>query len=158
MRIRALIIAVAVLGLTAFAPAPFPRPDRKDDLKGLSGTWTVTRYDMGGTAVGLAGTMKVKIEGNKWSFLRVTAAGTMPSTSYTFTLDAKKDPRLIDLTRTGPGLAAGNNKLMGIYRFEHKDRDKVQVVFHTFGVAKRPAGFDGADMQAYLMILQRDKP
>jgi uncharacterized protein (TIGR03067 family) len=157
MRIRILIVAVAVLGLTAFAPAPFPKPDRKDDLKGLAGTWTVTRYEREGRAVRTTPTMKVRIEGNKWSFLLVDATGIRPTTSYTFTLDPKKDPRLIDLTRTGAGVAAGNNKLMGIYRFEHRDRDRMQVVFHTFGVTRRPDGFDGVDKEAYLLVLQREK-
>jgi uncharacterized protein (TIGR03067 family) len=158
MRTRALILTLAALGLTAFAPAPFPRPDRKDDLKKLAGTWTVTRYEREGIAVRINATLKVQIEGNKWSFLQVNVAGTRPSTAYTFVLDPKKDPRCIDLTMAAVGARpGGNGKLMGIYRFERQDRDRVQVVFHTFGVTRRPAGFDGVDRDAYLMILQRDR-
>ncbi len=156
MRIRALMVALAVLSQTAFAPAPFPKPERKDDLKSLEGTWSVARYELAGAARPTA-KMKVRIEGNKWTFLRVDAAGTTPTVTYTFTVDPKKNPRLIDLTHTTLKVAAGNNKLMGIYRFEHKGRDQVQVVFHTFGVDRRPDGFDGADKQAYLLVLQREK-
>jgi uncharacterized protein (TIGR03067 family) len=161
MRKRALIVAmVAVFGLTAFAPAPFPKPNRKDDVKGLAGTWTVTRYERGGTAVARAAgsALKVRIEGNKWSFLRVNATGRMPTVSYTITLDPKKAPRCIDLTKAAPLAGAISNTLLGIYRFEGNDRNKVQVVFNTFGVTTRPASFDGADRQAYVMVLQRDKP
>jgi uncharacterized protein (TIGR03067 family) len=158
MRSRALLVAATALGLMAYAPAPFPRPDRKDDSKTLEGTWTVARYEKGGTAIRAAATLKVRIEGNKWSFLRVDATGTKPSTAYNFVLEPKKDPRCIDLTMVGTRmLPGGNGKLMGIYRFEHKNRNEVQVVFHTFGVGKRPTGFDGADGEAYLMILRRDK-
>jgi uncharacterized protein (TIGR03067 family) len=158
MYTRVLFAAVAALGLTAFAPAPFPRPDRKDDIKKLAGTWTVTRYELAGAAMHIGIGLKVRIEGNKWSFLRVNAAGTLPSTSYTFALDPKKDPRLIDLTLLAvAGRPAGGNKLMGIYQFDRSDRkNKFQIVFNTFGINVRPAGFDGADRRAYLMILQRD--
>jgi uncharacterized protein (TIGR03067 family) len=158
MRSRALLVAATALGLMAYAPAPFPRPDRKDDLKTLEGTWTVARYERGGAAVRIGTALKVRIEGSKWSFFRVDATGTKPSTAYNFVLDPKKDPRCIDLTMMGANPApGGNGKLMGIYRFERKNRNEIQVVFHTFGVNKRPAGFDGADGQAYLMILQREK-
>jgi uncharacterized protein (TIGR03067 family) len=160
MCIRILIAAIATLGVTAFAPAPFPRPDRRDDLQKLVGTWTVTRYERAGAPVPAApgNTLKVEIEGNKWSFLRVNAAGTMRLTAYSFLLDPKMDPRRIDLTMKAAGMRpVGGGKLLGIYRFEHKDRDKVQIVFHNFGVTERPVGFDGVDTKAYLMILQRDK-
>jgi hypothetical protein len=31
-------------------------------------------------------------------------------------------------------------------------------VFHTFGVKRRPIGFDGTDKEAYLIVLKRIKP
>jgi uncharacterized protein (TIGR03067 family) len=159
MQGRALIIALATLGLTAFAPAPFPRADRRDDTKKLVGTWTVTRYERAGTPVGVGPLLKVRIEGNKWSFLRINAAGAAPATAYSIVLDSRKNPRCIDLTMIVEGrMPPGNGKLMGIYRFDQGDRNKVQVVFNTFNVTERPSGFDGVDKKAYLIDLQRDKP
>ncbi len=78
---------------------------------------------------------------------------------YTLKVDVKKNPRCIDLTMPAAGgKMPGGNTLMGIYRFDSSNRDKVQIVFHLFGVNERPTGFDGDDKRAYLMVLQRDKP
>jgi uncharacterized protein (TIGR03067 family) len=149
MRARLFVASAALLVLTAFAPAPF---EKKDDLKKMAGAWSVVRYEQAGAAVQVAPntTVKTKIEGNKWNFLRVSPAGTVPSTSYTFTLDPKKNPRWLDMTRT-----TGEGKLLGIYRF---DGENLQIAFHTFGVNERPTEFGGADKRVYYLTLQKDKP
>jgi len=154
MTARVLFAALVVAGLTAFAPAPFPKPDnRKDDLKSLAGSWSVYRYEMGGNPVLSGATLQVKVDGEKWSFFRVTAMGTTPSTAYTIALDPKKDPRLIDFKMVG-----GAGELKGIYRFDKGNRNQLQVVFNTFGVMRRPTGFDGTDRGAYTLMMKRDKP
>jgi uncharacterized protein (TIGR03067 family) len=155
MRLRVLFAVLACVAAMAFAPAPFPKPDRKNDLQKLAGDWTVIRYEMSGRAMNIGATLKVKVEGEKWSFFRETNGKTTPSTAYSFKLDQKHDPRLIELTMANAG-PAGSSKLMGIYRWE---REQVQVVFHWEPKTgpKWPVGFDGADKRAYLMILKRDK-
>jgi hypothetical protein len=52
MRCRLLLAVVVLLGLTAFAPAPFPKADKKKDRKSLEGTWTVAdrEYGSGGSS------------------------------------------------------------------------------------------------------------
>jgi hypothetical protein len=79
MRIRLIALAVlAVAGLTAFAPAPFTKTDRRKDqadaLDALQGTWSMTEK----TRMGPAGqvlnysttTQKVRIEKDSWQFVR----------------------------------------------------------------------------------------
>jgi uncharacterized protein (TIGR03067 family) len=157
MRTRLFVALVAVIALPAFAPAPFPRP-KKNDLKYLSGSWSLVRYERGGKAVGTASSLKVRIEGDKWMFSIVTPTGTRPSTTYTITIDPKKEPRWMDMEITAvPMNAPRSNKLIGIYRFDGSDRNKFEFVFH-FGVNERPTGFDAADNRTYLMVLERDKP
>src|ERR1700722_14820874 len=118
MRMRLVVALVAAIALPAFAPAPFPKP-KKDDQKSLAGTWSVVRYERAGNPVRAAGSLKVQIEGDKWMFLNVNAGGAKPSTTYTITLDSKKDPASIDLTMSDARVKmAGGNKLMGIYRFD----------------------------------------
>jgi hypothetical protein len=83
MRIRLIALAVvAVAGLTAFAPAPFTKTDRRKDhldgLDALQGTWSMTEK----TRMGPAGqvynysttSQKVRIEKDSWQFVRGVAA------------------------------------------------------------------------------------
>jgi uncharacterized protein (TIGR03067 family) len=151
MRYRVLTALAALAALTGFAPAPLPKPEKKDDLKNMAGHWTAVRYACGRNPVlGKDATLTVKVEGNKWSFFRVTATGTSPSSVYTFTLDPKKEPRWIDYKQ-----APGTSFLRGIYRFE---RDQLLVAFHTYDVPDRPTEFGGANGGVYYLTLKRSKP
>jgi uncharacterized protein (TIGR03067 family) len=148
-----ILLAAMVLGLTAFAPVPFPRPDKKDDLKRLEGRWEALRYEYLGNQLLRGMGLQVKVEGEKWSFFRVAGGNVTPSTAYTIKIDQKKDPRLIDFK-----MVNGTGELQGIYRFDRSRSDEVQFVFSTFGVKRRPSGFDGTDKAAYLLVLKRIKP
>jgi uncharacterized protein (TIGR03067 family) len=143
-----LLIAVACLPLIGFAPAPFPKSAPQDHVKRMAGHWTAVRYAHGRNPVLGDVTLTVKVEGNKWSFFRVTASGPTPSSAYTFALDPKKSPGWFDLLATG-------SKLQGIYRFE---RDQLLVAFHTYNVLERPTEFGGADNRVYYLTLKRSKP
>src|SRR5215211_1156208 len=78
MRIRFLALAiVALIGLTAFAPAPFVKPDRKrgrggDLLAQLQGTWSIAKKErMGpnGQVSKYSTAQKIRIEKDLWQFV-----------------------------------------------------------------------------------------
>jgi uncharacterized protein (TIGR03067 family) len=149
MRCRLLLALTAILGTTAFAPAPFPRPEKVDPT-GLTGTWAVVRYERGGAPVG-GQTLKARIEKNKWTFLHVNAdSTTKPTAAYFITIDPKKAPRSIDLTHV-----SSKRKLRGIYRC---DSGQLHVAFHSFWVNERPTEFDGTDKRVFHMLLKKDQP
>jgi uncharacterized protein (TIGR03067 family) len=144
MRYRLLLGLLALLGLTAFAPAPFPKPP-KDDLKRLAGVWAVDRYERGGSSLrSTKAKMRLRITGNNWEFMR----DTQVTASYVATLDPKAKPPSLNLSGK-PG------EMLGIYRL---DRDQFEMVFNHFGVRERPSSFDKTGQSSYRLVLKREKP
>src|SRR4051794_14308151 len=84
-----------VLGLAAlaFAPAPFPKPDRRaapDDLTQLQGTWERVLHN--GQAPGHTDVAVVR--GNVWRH-------NTPTDSWVMTLDATRPVKRLDLVKVG---------------------------------------------------------
>jgi uncharacterized protein (TIGR03067 family) len=152
MLVRVLCV-VAALSLTAFAPAPFPRPDRKTDLEKMAGTWTVVRYNRGRQSVfgGGSPALKVSVTGKKWSFFREGAGGKVPSAQYDIKIDPTKKPRWVDMD-----FASTKMKLVGIFRWKDGDLHVSFSIANTM-VNGRPTEFDGGDARVYYMTLKRDK-
>lgn len=142
-----LLAALAVVGcLTAFAPAPFPRTERKvkegDDLSLLQGTWKVVSYDRPGLKVKGGGVVKfrsvitnVRIEKNQWSFMRELNGQLSPTVTYEMKIDPKANPRKMDLTRD---LSGSKYRLRAIYKLEGS---QLKVLYVSTYV---PAGGGGA--------------
>src|SRR5947209_7125018 len=83
-----LIVAMASLGFIAADP-------NKDDLAKFQGTWSFQSMEVGGNPVDLA-TLKdlpLVIKDNTWS---------QGGANGTFTIDATKTPKTIDMTFTVP--------------------------------------------------------
>jgi uncharacterized protein (TIGR03067 family) len=176
------LLALLVLGgSTAFAPAPFPRHGKssiKGDLASLQGVWTVTRSRPGISDDLPVPTLKVKIEGSKWTFLRDGPQGRVSSITYEITLDTKHNPPHIDITRTLRGGSPPVTSMRGILRVVG---NKVQILYVTGSVAARndfpggragglraggtsrrattarPKSFDSPPSRAFLLTLTRGK-
>src|SRR4051794_29228181 len=120
MRTRLIALAVvALVAVTAFAPAPFTKTDRKhgrggDVLAALQGTWTITEKTRMGPNGALSKysttTQKVQIEDGLWRFvsanegkLKAKAGGKGgfgARASYKIVLDHHRRPVEFRLKRT----------------------------------------------------------
>ncbi len=139
----------------AFAPAPFPRPDRRDgslDLRKLEGTWKVEQlvnFDAQGKVSSTITVWKeIHVEKGQWYFVQDGGGGRMRrSTTYRLVIDGKKKPATIDFMR------AGNPKpwMLGILALEN---DRLTVLYKPFG-EKRPEAFTPPPAGFYQFTLRR---
>ena len=104
---RTLALLLAATACLAFAPAPFPKPDRRetgaDDLTRLQGTWVRVLHN-GQTQNGHD---VVVVRGDVWRH-------NTPTDSWVMKFDVSKNPRHIDLVKVGDK----SNFFRGIYRLE----------------------------------------
>ena len=138
----------------AFAPAPFPKPGKpaagQDDLKALQGTWSTVRRTSGGREVKSAGEVTVVIAGSTLKYL----VNGMVRTEWAITLDATKDPRVLDRTRIGG--ATKGVVLRGIYRL---DGDTLTICYRQrVGEAERPTSFAGSGIGVWVHVMKRQNP
>jgi uncharacterized protein (TIGR03067 family) len=151
---RWLLALTAILGLTAFAPAPFEKPDKKaTSPRELQGTWSVVSVDRGGGVKTLPrnARAKVRIDKDTWTFL-TTIRDRARETRYFLVLDPKKNPKQFDLKRQADGPVT----LRGIY---HLEGDTLKVVYaNPLRDTARPASFSSLQADQYLLTLKRDKP
>jgi uncharacterized protein (TIGR03067 family) len=141
VRVYVLLAAVALIAVTGFAPAPFPRKERaasRDDLETMQGLWRMTSYHSGGTPI--AHTYKVRIKGNTWTFI-LTSGPEREAGSYTYNLDYKVSPRAFEWRY----LSGGESGWVGSYRLEAQGK-KLTIIFGSGTlkqVQNRPVDFDG---------------
>jgi uncharacterized protein (TIGR03067 family) len=146
MMARLILIPVVVV-LLGFAPAPFPRPERKKkvaDTEAIQGTWKVVLYEMRGGKLG--GNLVVKVEKDRWHFYRDGGGGALqPASSYQLRLDPAATPPAFDWS----GVGAPNPGYIGSYRLEEK---RLTIIF---GAAGRPRPTDFNAGAEYRMVLER---
>jgi uncharacterized protein (TIGR03067 family) len=140
-----LFLAAAVLSL-AFAPAPFPRPGKRDtndsDLKKLQGAWVRARLTMNGRSN--ADSTPITITGQRMQF-------PVPSDAWTLTLDVTKKPKTIDARQIGNG----RNVFWGIYRLEG---DTLTICWrHNVTEDQRPTTFDESAAGVWFQVYKRQK-
>jgi uncharacterized protein (TIGR03067 family) len=184
MRIRLIALAVVALtGMTAFAPAPFVRPDRKKDsndtLDALQGTWSMTdkhRVGPAGQVQKYSTSQKVRVEKDTWRFAsafegRVKAPkgggglGGGPAggfggrtAAYKIVLDRQRRPMEFRLKRTTTTQA---DYMVGIIQVRG---DTVRMVYRLGtgrglgGIVEEqtPRDFDKVPEGWYSMTLRRD--
>jgi uncharacterized protein (TIGR03067 family) len=145
MRQGLFLLAVVVVSL-AFAPAPFPRPARRDshesDLKKLQGLWWVVRHTVDGSeALGLA---TVTITGDRLQF-------PSPDEAWTITLDVARTPRWIDLVPVNQPASC----FRGIYRVQG---NKLTICLRQeASPADRPTSFDPRQKRVWYLVFERRK-
>jgi uncharacterized protein (TIGR03067 family) len=145
---KLLLLTAATLSL-AWAPAPFPRPDRgKRGLEKLHGTWRRVHCSLHGKPVQM-GEMTVEIVGDRMTIL----LPNKPKSEWTITLDATKKLKVFDFTgRPGP---ARGHCFLGVFRL---DGDTLTVCSSTKGAAGvRPTSLDGSGHGVLLQAFTRLK-
>jgi len=105
---RLAIGLVALISLTAFAPAPLPRPPKKPAqaplLQQLQGTWQMVgteRLLNGGRRITSKTTAKIRIEKNRWSYVYDNGGKERVGVTYNISLDPSRTPAWFDLSREG---------------------------------------------------------
>jgi uncharacterized protein (TIGR03067 family) len=154
MYLRLLIVLLVVTGLTAFAPAPFPRPKRDNDqminLDRFQGTWKVISLET--TGVGGRHTRinwsitHIRIAQDRWTFLQ----NRIENTTYQIALDPGQKPCTIDYR--WPGNQGGQPAMVGIIR---RKGDRVDIVY--LSGTNRPRNLDDPPPNFWLLKLVREK-
>jgi len=178
MRIRLIALAVvAVIAVTAFAPAPFTKTDRKrgrggDVLAALQGTWAITEKTRMGPNGALTKysttTQKVQIEDGVWRYVSANEGkikvkggagkgGAFARPSYKMVLDHKRLPVEFRLKRTTS--SAETDYMVGII---HVNGNTARVLYRLgsgFGRQQEamPTSFDNVPEGWYSMTLSRDR-
>jgi hypothetical protein len=174
MRIRLIALAVmALIGLTAFAPAPFTRNDRRrghggDVLDALQGTWSVTekvRMGPNGTLMNYSTRQKLRIENDDWSFVSALAAkggggiargkGGPARRAYKIVIDRKRLPVEFRLKRSADD---DSDYMVGIVRVTGDTAKILYRLGSTFGGSndEMPRNFDAVPEGWYSLTLSRD--
>jgi len=124
---------------------PAPADEKKPDAAGLKGKWEVTAARFNGSELsGLKGRVLDFGEGEF-----TTYDGEAKGRTLSFTLDAKADPKRIDLDRGGDG-----GKALGIYAVS---KDELKLCYAE-PEADRPTRFESAaGGRVFLLVLKRVK-
>lgn len=148
MRVRILLV-LALAAAVGFAPAPFPKKERRssrDDLEAMQGLWRMTAYESGGSPVGH--NYKVRIRNNRWTFISLDGNQERETASYIYTLEYRVSPRAFEWRST----RESNSGWVGSYRLDGR---KLTIVFGTGTlkqVGTRPVDFNGKP--SYRMVLE----
>jgi hypothetical protein len=169
MRLRMLATAlVALIGLTAFAPAPFVRPDRKRDRDGadllasLQGTWSISskvRMNPNGNLSKYSTSQKLRIENDTWQFVSALegkgkAKGKVGRVAYRLNLDPTGYPRKFRVQRT---TGTKTDYMVGILAVEGEIKMLYRLASSTPNDTNQPRNFADVPVGWYLMTLKRDK-
>jgi uncharacterized protein (TIGR03067 family) len=157
---RVIVALVALVGLTAFAPAPLPRPPllaRGDhiSLRHFQGKWHQVRIENiepNGERKEWknANVVAVRVKGDQWIYL---GPNDRVNATYTLTVQEARGPAAIDWY-------SGGNKgqlpfMLGLIK---RDGDTIQVLGKMGPLpGERPKRFEGAPAGWWLMTLQRAK-
>lgn len=148
----ALLVA---FGLTAFAPAPFPRrvraPEPELSLKALRGTWRIVSiHSTKPNGQHIPETFNgpdVRIAGDRWTFL----PDNYPGANLDIAIDHTKKPAHVTFYCV-PAANQRKPRGVGIIR---RMGEEIQLLYTWSGEDQRPKAFDPAPEAYYLMTLKR---
>jgi uncharacterized protein (TIGR03067 family) len=148
MKGRALV-ALAVVVLAGFAPAPFPRPVRRADeglrLSKLQGSWQCVNQYLAvrdGVLARNRAVREVSIEDDRWTF----RSDRLGSVSYRIVVNVHQTPATLDFFRGQQKSPHGT----GILR---REGNTLHLLFIWDG--ERPESFERPPSGAYLLELRR---
>jgi uncharacterized protein (TIGR03067 family) len=157
MTVRLGFTLLALLGLTAFAPAPFPQPQRRGQqpeitLKSFQGTWRIREWRAARNDTGyLPGTQSithVRITEDRWAFLPNNDDGA----GLTISIDHTKKPA--QLTFYQPSNPKREIHGVGLIR---RQGTRVQVLYCWGGEESRPLTFEPPPEGPWIITLEREK-
>jgi uncharacterized protein (TIGR03067 family) len=151
---RFAVALLAVVALTAFAPAPLPkqprRPGDATTLESCQGTWRVDRFeivdDQGRLTKTPWGVSHFRIRGDRWTLLNNNA---VIADVYRLAVDASKSPTHVDWLPRGQGRAAV--EYVGIVK---RRGDRLQITFIN-GSTNRPTNFENMPAGTCLVTATR---
>jgi uncharacterized protein (TIGR03067 family) len=149
---RVLVSLVVLVAVTAFAPAPFPRLERKRvetiDLAALRGLWravSIEEVQPDGSLKGIPWRVRhVRIEEDRWAF-----GSEISPAALRISLDRTHRPIVIDLLTS-----AQNTAMAGVLKLEG---DRLLMLYTFHGPSKRPTDFARKPAGTRLMTLQRER-
>jgi uncharacterized protein (TIGR03067 family) len=151
---RIAVALVALVGLTAFAPAPRPREDRNQGLRlaDIQGTWEVTSYGFIRPGKGhepAAWIKAIRFKGDQLTFVTLDGNDRL---SYRITIDPRQKPAALDLYWAGdpPGLGPA---MHGVIR-----QQDGQIEFLYSGppsAVARPTDFERPGVVCARVVLRR---
>ena len=150
MRRMAVVLVIALMA-PSLAGADDKTP--RADLEALRGTWVVVESEANGKKLAkdeLTWRWKFMAEGKAI----LTDRKMDKESRYTYTIDASKEPRAIDIVYQGPEPALKDAKQFGIYKIED---NKLTICFNLPGVKERPKRFATQAGSGFLMRLERTK-
>jgi hypothetical protein len=153
MKPRLLLGCLALLGLTAFAPAPFPRPRRSQtdvSVERIQGTWTILKLEMtdgkGGMTAQGDYLKEVRVEKGRWSFIYRNPASA--PVVYQLAIDTSRTPAALDLTRPGQARPYGTGIILR--------QGNLMRVLYSFG-SQRLSSFDRPPAGYWHLTLQQGR-
>lgn len=151
---RTWLALLALLGLTAFAPAPFLRPERRGDdritLEGFQGTWRVVNMQTSrssGKHDPYSWTVThIRVTKDRWEFM----VGPQSSNTFHIGIDPAKRPAHLNFYHQQGGPPTG----VGLIR---RHGNRVLILYAWGGEKSRPASFEPPPDGPWLMTLERDR-
>jgi uncharacterized protein (TIGR03067 family) len=158
---RVVTALLAVCVLTAFAPAPFPKPPRRGgeeiNLQGFQGTWRSVKLEgieqNGGKREIPWGIAAVRVQNDLWTFLN---KGETENAKYRLVIDGTRKPPTIDFYSEGRGgrEQGGKPYMVGVMK---RQGDIVQILYFSTGPENRARSFDNPPVGWWLLTLERRK-
>jgi uncharacterized protein (TIGR03067 family) len=154
---RVTVALLAVLALTAFAPAPFPRAKRSDEpnvtLDRFQGKWRMVKLEgvgQGGTYSPIDWQIKaIRVEGAQWTFLE---EGDHENAKYVLVIDPSKRPAHIDFYSGTTRASTAAPYMLGLIR---RNGNVVKILYFTTTAAKRAQSFERPPVGWWLLTLQK---
>jgi len=160
MLVRLLLATIALIGMTAFAPVPLPKPPKvtqKTLLESMQGDWQMvsTERNLRGGRFTSRSTTRIRIEDNRWSYVYPNGTEFRVSTTYNIVLDLHQKLATMDLKRALPG--GGETVYMSGIVVVEGDTLKFcySLAINPYGTRMRPTTLDPLPENAILMTLKR---
>jgi hypothetical protein len=157
MRLRLAVALLALIGVTAFAPAPLPRRPKEEtpvSLQALNGDWTLIdwwRYASDGevdhAVRRCGGRQVVRIKEGTWTFCLAKGDVLLAGESHELAINTRRRPTGIDFLQPG----TREVEMSGSIRF---NGDTVEVLY-DFDVNRRPTDFARPPRGAFYLRLTR---
>jgi hypothetical protein len=158
MKARLVVVLIALLGASAFAPAPFPRPSRKADnndisLTSFQGIWRVEAFATSSSSGNHAKRdwhiKYIRVKDDQWSFMNSLESANV---SYTIAIDSARRPATLDFFTSPKAANEIQPRGVGIIR---RTGDKVFIIY-VFGTPdSRAASFERPPDNQWVIWLEK---